>query len=81
MKASIVDLRYRMKEVLKALRRKEAVHILYHGKEAGVIVPPQKETRKKVSEHPFFGLSKNKASQKEIEKEMQKLRGSRYRAI
>ena len=32
MKASIVDLRYKMKEVLAALKRNETVHILYHGK-------------------------------------------------
>ena len=33
MKASIVDLRYKMNTILKALDRNEAVTILYHGKE------------------------------------------------
>ena len=37
MKATVVDLRYRMKEVLKALDRNEDVKILYHGKTKGVI--------------------------------------------
>ena len=32
MKASIVDLRYRMNDVLKALERSEDVDILYHGR-------------------------------------------------
>ncbi len=35
MKASTVDLRYKMKEILRALRaleRRETVTILYHGK-------------------------------------------------
>ncbi len=32
MKASIVDLRYKMKEILRALERRETVTILYHGK-------------------------------------------------
>ena len=41
MKASIVDLRYRMSEVLGALSRRERVQILYHGK---------------ACEHPFFGM-------------------------
>ena len=39
MQATIVDLRYKMKEVLKALDRKEPVTIVYHGKEKGVILP------------------------------------------
>ena len=33
MKATIVDLRYRMKDVISALKRNEKVYILYHGKE------------------------------------------------
>ena len=32
MKASIVDLRYQMKDVLKSLDRGESVTIFYHGK-------------------------------------------------
>lgn len=39
MKASIVDLRYKMNDVLKALDRNEQVTILYHGKIKGVIMP------------------------------------------
>lgn len=78
MKASIVDLRYKMKEVLKALKRKEAVHILYHGKEAGVIVPAKTRQVKKVVSHPFFGLSKEPASARAVEKELEKLRAPRH---
>jgi len=82
MKASIVDLRYKMKEVLKALRRKEAVHILYHGKVMGIILPVKTSSGKKKSvTHLLFGMSKKKASQAEIEKEMAKLRGSRFHAV
>lgn len=35
MKASILDLRYNMKSVLKALERNEEIEILYHGKVKG----------------------------------------------
>ena len=35
MKASVVDLRYKMNDILKALDRNEKVAILYHGKNAG----------------------------------------------
>lgn len=35
MKATVVDLRYKMNDVLKALDRNETVTILYHGKVKG----------------------------------------------
>jgi hypothetical protein len=59
MKASVVDLRYKMKDVLRALDRNEKVTILYHGKAKGIITPANNEKYKKVKEHPFFGMSKN----------------------
>ncbi|MBI2192911.1 MAG: hypothetical protein HYU36_13105 [Planctomycetes bacterium] len=39
MKASFLDLRRRMREVLRALERNESVTILYHGKEKAVLHP------------------------------------------
>jgi hypothetical protein len=35
MKATVVDLRYKMNEILKALDRREKVTLLYHGKIKG----------------------------------------------
>ena len=80
MKASVVDLRYKMKDVLGALRRRENVEILYHGKPIGKIVPLD-EGRKKVdlSKHPFFGMRKN--DKESVESIMEKLRRPRYRDI
>ncbi len=42
MKATVVDLRYKINDVLKALARNEKVTVLYHGKVKGVIIPPEK---------------------------------------
>ena len=79
MKASVVDLRYKMNEVLKALARNEKVKILYHGKVKGIINPIRNEGDKKVQDHPFFGMSKDiKIS---VSEEMNKLRGPRYNVI
>ena len=39
MKATIVDLRYRMKDVLRAIDRGEAVTVLYRGKEKAKLMP------------------------------------------
>jgi hypothetical protein len=72
MKASIVDLRYRMNDVLKALERNEDVHILYHGKTKGVL---KAASMTKVSEHPFYNM---RQSEKAVDEEMDRLRGGRY---
>jgi hypothetical protein len=74
MEASIVELRYKMKDILKALSRNEKIKILYHGKEKGVIVPTAGPPPQSVEEHPFFGLQKRAS----VSNMMKKLRGSRY---
>ena len=76
MKASIVDLRYKTKDILKALDRKESVTILYHGKVKGVIKPAGAKTTLKISDHPFFGM--NSESSETVLGELEGLRKSRY---
>ena len=76
MKATIVDLRYRMKDVLKALDRNEDVSILYHGKTRGVLTARGGgRSNMKVSDHPFFNMRSDDASEEE---QMEKLRGGRH---
>jgi len=79
MKASIVDLRYKMSEVLSALDRRERVNILYHGKVKGIIVPAEEKPRVKSSKHPFFGMTSGE--KKKVEEVVEELRGGRYRDI
>jgi hypothetical protein len=59
MKATILDLRYRMNDILKAIERNEKVSISYHGKQKGVIVSDTSYSARKVTEHPFFNMRKN----------------------
>lgn len=75
MKATIVDLRYKTKEILQALRRKEVVHIQYHGKDAGTIYPPASQPQA-VEKHPLFGLRKDESES--VEQKLANLRKSRY---
>ena len=76
MEASIVDLRYKTKEVLRALDRNEEVRILYRGKMKGRIVPERDSDKTVKSEaHPFFGSSGESES---VESIMETLRGGRY---
>lgn len=79
MEASIVDLRYKMKDVLKALGRHERVKILYHGKVRGTIIPNAIDHHGKVADHEFFGM-KNSTSDS-VEETMNLLRSGRYRAV
>lgn len=79
MEATVVDLRYKMKDVLKALDRRERVRILYHGKLKGTIVPAGRDDGKEITKHPFFGMRRD--NDKLVEDIMQELRGERYRAV
>ncbi len=76
MQASILDLRYHMKEILRALDRNESVEILYHGKKKGLIIPHMTAQKISTKNHPYFGMTAS--TKNSVEKEMNKLRGSRY---
>ncbi len=76
MRASIVDLRYKMNDVLKALNRNEQVTILYHGSIKGIIIPTPKQRGKKVEGHPFFGMLRHE--KKPVLEELKDLRKVRY---
>ena len=76
MKASIVDLRYKTSEILKALDRNESVTVLYHGKTKGVIRPAREKTTSKIKDHPFFGM--NKDSEETVLEELENLRKTRH---
>ena len=78
MKVSVVDLRYKMNDVLKALDRNEDVSILYHGKLKGVLKAQTSRTQHKMMDHPFFNMN---TSTKPVEQEMDSLRGGRYRDL
>jgi len=76
MKASIVDLRYKTAEVLKALERNESVTVLYHGKVKGVIKPVSQGSTARSSEHPFFGMHGNSTTS--VLDELEQLRKPRH---
>jgi hypothetical protein len=77
MEASIVDLRYHMKNVLLSLQRNEEVKIYYHKKWIGTIIPKRsKHVKKNIKDHPFFGMHAD--AKESVESEMDDLRGGRY---
>ncbi len=76
MKASIVDLRYKMRDILRALDRNERVTILYHGKVKGILSPFPDREQLRITDHPFFGM--NKKETQSVDDQMSKLRGDRF---
>ncbi len=76
MKASIVDLRYKSKEILEALEQNETVTILDDGNVKGVITPPGQASCRKIEEHPFFGM--NAQSGETVREELSRLRNLRH---
>lgn len=80
MKATVVDLRYKMHDVLKALDRNEKVTVFYRGKVKGVLIPSGEKKNMKITDHPFFGMS-SQVSKKSVLDEMADLRGGRYNDI
>jgi hypothetical protein len=77
MQATILDLRYHMKEILQALERNETVEILYHGKRKGTIIPYKMMQNQTSEEHPYFGMTAS--IKKSVAEEMEELRGGRYK--
>lgn len=82
MKASIVDLRYHMKDVLRAIDRGETVTVLYRGKEKATLVPINGATPKiKPSDLPFCGMWKDREDMKDPVAWVRKIRRSRIRDL
>lgn len=79
MEASIVDLRYKMKEVLKALKRNEKVRITHRGKIQGILFPSASLPKGKIQNHPFFGMEKDYPQS--VEEVLKELRRERYRDL
>ena len=83
MKATVLDLRRRTSEILKALDRNETVTILYRGREKGVIHPVGRKGKKRKSfrDLPAFGMWKDREDMKDVEGWLRKRRERRFRAI
>lgn len=81
--ATVVDLRYRMKEVLEALDRQEKVTVLCHGKVKGILAPVEDHSRASVMSHPFFGMTAapNEGDARSVDEAMKNLRAGRYDAV
>ena len=83
MEASILDLRRRMAEILRALDRNESVKILYRGRQRAILIPtgPADGQRRPVSSLPAFGMWKDYHAIRDVAAHVRKLRRSRFDAV
>ena len=79
MNATVVDLRTKMKQVLRALDRRARVTLLCRGKVRGTIIPVENETRVRARDCPMFGMYRK--DRKPVHKIMEELRGGRFRDL
>jgi antitoxin (DNA-binding transcriptional repressor) of toxin-antitoxin stability system len=79
MKASILDLRRRMGDVLKALQRNEEVTLLRRGKIIAVMRPAgEPPGAKRVAAHPAFGMWAGRSELADVNAAVGKLRRGRF---
>jgi antitoxin (DNA-binding transcriptional repressor) of toxin-antitoxin stability system len=81
MDASIVDLRYRMKDVLRAIDRGETVTVLYRGKAKAKLTPvgpAPDDPRPRTKDQPLFGIWRNREDLRDPASYVRNLRRSRY---
>ena len=85
MKATVLDLRRRMPEVLQALDRNERVTILYRGQERAILVPAGSEAAEgvpaKASQHPAFGMWVDRDDMSDVATHVRTLRQGRRHAL
>ena len=79
--ATILDLRRRMSEVIKALDRNEPVTILYRGRPKGILypMPGAKEKQRPITEEKVFGMWKDREDMRDVEAYVRRLRQGRLR--
>jgi antitoxin (DNA-binding transcriptional repressor) of toxin-antitoxin stability system len=83
MKASILDLRRQMSDVLKSLEHNEPVTILHRGKKKAMLYPAgaARSQPGAAADHPAFGMWKKRADLSDVDRHVRRLRKARYDAI
>ena len=83
MEATILDLRRKMADVLRALDHNESVKILYRGRPKAILVPVGQSDKTKVpiSSLSGFGMWKDNKELDDVSRYVRKLRKRRVNAV
>ncbi|MCK5769390.1 hypothetical protein [Algiphilus sp.] len=84
MEASFVDLRKKSAEIIRALKRKERITLLYRGKPAAIMEPIDAHAEGRsaaASQHAAFGIWSDQDGRLPVDEHVRKLRRRRYDAL
>ena len=81
MKASILDLRRRMSDILKALDKNETITLTYRGKKKATIVPVGRNETIRLQDHPAFGLWADREDMADVAGTVRTMRRGRTHAV
>lgn len=85
MEASIVDLRRKMSQVLRAIDRNETVTVTYRGRKKAVMYPvstaPPAGKELDPADHPAFGMWADRQDMQDVDAYMRKVRKGRNRVV
>jgi len=82
MEASVLDLRRRMKSILRALDRNEPVTLFYRGRKKAVINPIAPDAGSKSAKmHPAFGMWKDRKDMKDVAAYVRRMRRGRFHGL
>lgn len=81
MKASILDLRRHMREILKALDKNEQITLTYRGREKAKIIPTGVSQSADFYKHRAFGLWKDRKDLADVAGVVRKMRKGRIDAV
>ncbi len=81
MKASILDLRRHMPDILKALDQNEQVTLTYRGNDKATIVPKERVAEFDLKKHPAFGMWSGKKETSDVAAFVRQLRKGRTDAF
>ena len=81
MRASILDLRRHMREILKALDQNEPVTLTYRGNEKATIIPKKHAVDFDFKKHPTFGIWSDEKDMEDVTSFVRQLRKGRFNAL
>ena len=81
MRASILDLRRHMREILKALDQNESITLTYRGQEKATIVPAHGNNKGDMQGHEAFGIWCDRHDLNNVNAAIRRLRKGRVNAF
>lgn len=81
MRASILDLRRHMRDILKALDRNESITLTYRGQEKATIIPAHEKMKVNMEDHDAFGIWRKRRDLDNVNAALRRLRKGRVNAF